>query len=218
MNELIFFIQVIFLMLATLSALRIGSSALVSLICIEAILANLFVTKQITLFGLTATASDSYVVGSIIALNLLQEFFGKKIALTTIGLSFCSMVFYTVLSYLHLLYMAAPSDYMHAHFCALLTIMPRIAIASISVYVLVQLFDRWFYGFLSKIWGNRSLVLLNIISVSICQLLDTVLFSFLGLYGIVSNIWQIILISYSIKLITLLIAAPFISLAKKVIP
>jgi uncharacterized integral membrane protein (TIGR00697 family) len=51
----------------------------------------------------------------------------------------------------------------------------------------------------------------------ISQAIDTVFFSFLGLYGIVSNISDIILASYLIKILAILLATPFVAFARKFI-
>ena len=78
--------------------LAIGNQALCSFLCVQAILANLFVIKQITLLGFTATASDMYIVGSVLTLNLLQEYYGKDEARRAIWISFSMLLFYTIVS------------------------------------------------------------------------------------------------------------------------
>ena len=78
MNELIFFAHVLISVALMLGALRFGRVVLVAAICLQEVLANLFVLKQVTLFGLEVTCSDAYAIGSIIGLNLLQEFYGKE--------------------------------------------------------------------------------------------------------------------------------------------
>lgn len=94
--------------------------------------------------------------------------------------------------------------------------MPRIVIASFSVYLFVQMLDYYLYGLLKKIYNEKHLVLRNYFSIALCQLIDTVLFSFLGLYGLVENVWHIIFISYTIKLMSIIIATPFVSLSRTV--
>lgn len=214
MNELIFLGYIGIVSISALVALRLGKEALVSLICVQWVLANLFVTKQITLLGLNATTSDALAVGATLCLNLVQEYFGKELAQKTILIGFCSTLFYTVLSFLQILYCPSLHDTAHVHFCALLTPMPRIVVASVATYLIVQQIDFYLYGFLKKRMHNRSLTLRNYISVGITQLIDTVLFSFLGLYGLVASIRDIIVISYGVKLVILVIAAPCIALSK----
>ena len=67
----------IIISLFTVLALKISKETLVAMISIYCILANLFVLKQISLFGYHPTASDAFSVGAILGLNLLQEYYGK---------------------------------------------------------------------------------------------------------------------------------------------
>ncbi len=215
-NELVFLLHTIIISITALGALRLGSQALVAFICTQCILANLFVIKQTTLFGMTATCADAYTVGSVIGLNLLQEYFGKGQAKKAIWSSFLLLLFYTVVSQLHLYYFPTMADTAHQHFQPILQFMPRIAIASLIVYFLVQQLDTWLYGVLKEKLAGKFLVVRNYASILICQLIDTVLFSFLGLYGIIDNIFQVMVISYAIKVVAILCATPFVALSKKV--
>lgn len=216
MNELIFILHTIIIAAFALGSLALGRSALVAFICIQCILANIFVTKQITLFGLTATCADAFTVGATIGLNLLQEYFGKEITKKTIWINFFLLIFYAIVSQIHLIYIPHSADRMHLHFMPLLNLMPRIVLASFSVYFISQMMDYYLYGFLKKIFRDRYIIVRNYASIAFCQLLDTILFSFLGLYGIIDNIWEVIIISYLIKLASIIIATPFVGLSRKV--
>ncbi|HSW74190.1 MAG TPA: queuosine precursor transporter [Candidatus Limnocylindria bacterium] len=215
MNELIFITHAFTVSACALLALRLGKEALIAFVCLQGILANLFVTKQITLFQLNATGSDAYTIGIVLGLNLLQEYYGKEITKKAIWISFFTLLFYSVATYIHLGYAPSPVDTMHDHFAAILNHMPRIVIASLSVYLVVQQIDAWFFGVLQKVFNNRFLTLRYCISISLCQLLDTVLFSFLGLYGLVDNLGQIIFISYTVKLAAIAISIPCVTFSKK---
>lgn len=216
MNELIFIIHTIIIALFSLGALALGQGALVAFVCACCTLANLFVVKQITLFGLTATCADAFTVGATIGLNLLQEYFGKEIAKKTIWINFFLLIFYAIVSQIHLVYIPHAADTMHLHFMPLLSLMPRIVIASFSVYLIAHMADYYLYGFLKKVLHKKYIIFRNYASIALCQLLDTVLFSFFGLYGIIDNIWEVIIISYIIKIISILIATPFIGFSRQI--
>lgn len=218
MNELIFLSHIIILVLTLLFALKLGKEALVGLICVLSVLMNLFVIKQINLFGLTVTATDALAVAVTLGLNLLQEYYGRAIAQKTIWISFFTSVVTIIMGYMHLLYMPALTDTSSEHFTAILSFMPRIVIASLFTYVVVMNFDAWLYARLKKKYDGNYLVARNYASISITQLLDTVMFSFLGLWGIVSSIGTIIAVSYTMKFITIILATPIIALAKKIVP
>lgn len=223
MNELLFFCYILIISCATTGALWIGKEALIGLICVEALLVNLFVSKTITLFGLTATASDALAIGIALSLNTLQEYYYKPLTQKAIGISFACTLFYVVITIIHLAYVPAPTDISNNHFKALLQPMPRIILASLGTYLIVQYLDCQLYGKLCTLWHNRFFIIRNYTSVALTQLLDTILFTFLGLYKLNESfssgetIVQIIIVSYGVKLIALSIGAPFLGFTKKFI-
>lgn len=217
MNELLFLFHLICISATTIIMLKMGSEALVAFLCVQAILANLFVIKQITLFGLTATASDMYIVGSVLSLNLLQEYYGKHLARKAIWVSFCLLIFYTIVSQIHIYYIPSPSDFSHNYYYSLLSYMPRLTSASIIVYLIVQHFDTYFYAILKRIFEGKHLLVRNLISITVSQAFDTILFSLLGLYGIINDIGQVMLVAFTVKMITMMLLTPSVFIIKKYI-
>lgn len=216
MNELIFLAHIIFIGITCLVTLRMGAEALVAFLCVQPIIANLFVLKQITLFGFTATAADVYIVGSVITLNLIQEYFGKPLARKAIWVSFGMLLFYTIATQFQIWYAPSPVDMAHGYFYQLLQFMPRLTVASMITYLVVQHIDSFTYGFFYAITGGKYLLLRNYGTIAISQLLDTLLFSFLGLYGILADLPQVMLVSFVIKMGVMVAASPFILLTKKI--
>src|SRR5579885_1428290 len=214
-NELIFITHSLIISIFALIALRLGKEALIGFISVTCILANLFVIKQTTLCTLTATCSDAYSIGAVLGLNLLQEYYGRDIGKKAIWISFFLLIFYGIVTQIHLAYIPSNCDLAQHSYAAILEMMPRIVIASFSVYLFVQHIDSWLYAWLKQRLGSRYLVIRNYLSIGICQWLDTALFSLLGLYGLVENIWHVIAISYAVKLIAIVLATPCIALSKK---
>lgn len=217
MNELIFVAHAVTIIVCTFIATRLGKSGLAALIALFAVLANLFVTKQITLFGLNATAADAYIVGASLTLNLLQEFFGRASARKAIWLSFFIALAYTIMTQFHLSYHASPFDTNQAHFWAILHPMPRLIIASLTAYLMAEWLNYRIFSLLKKNIPAAPFAVRSFTATAASQLIDTLLFSFLGLYGILSALGNVIMVSYSIKLITIFLATPFLSFAKKFI-
>jgi len=213
-NELIFLLQTALVGLATLGALFLGCEALVSLVCLECVLANLFVLKQTTLFGLNATCSDAFTIGATLGLNVLQEYFGRSIARKTIWINFFLLVAYALFSRIQLAYLPSVADTMQSVYAPLLLVMPRIVIASFTVYLIAQLVDYHLYGFLKRRSERFPLVVRNYASILVSQFVDTVLFTFLGLYGLIENLWQVVAISYAVKMVAIFLQTPFISLTR----
>lgn len=215
MNELLFLAHTIFISISALIALSLGRELLIAFICLQSILANLFVIKPIMLCGLTATGADAFTIGAVFGFHLLQEFYGKTITKKTIWASFLLLIFFLIAGYIHLGYLPHSSDSSHEHFCALLSVMPRIAAASLSSYLITQQIDCFIFDLLKHYFKGHYLPLRNLLCASFSQAIDTVLFSLLGLYGIIENIGQIIVVSFIIKLVALGLTTPFMMLAKQ---
>ncbi len=195
----------------------LGQSALTTLIAILSLLANIFVLKQIDFMGLNATASDAFTVGSLLGLNLLQEKYGKQAASTAIWVSFAGLVFFALMSQIHLYYLPSSVDTSQEAYQFLLSPAPRIMIASLLTFLIVDQCDVKLYGLLREKCPHISIILISAFSMSLSQLLDTILFSFLGLYGVVGAIGEIIVVSYLIKLLAIFNTIPWSFVTKRLL-
>jgi hypothetical protein len=148
------------------------------------------------------------MVGLVLGLNILQEWWGKESAQKTIYYSFGLLVTYTLFSQLHLSYTPALTDTHTVFYQGLLEHMPRLTAASLTSYVISLFCDRALYSFLRTkyIWSVSQATTLSIIA---SQSIDTFLFSFLGLYGTLANISSIILVSLTIKGLAIAIMTPY---------
>lgn len=215
MNELLFFFSAFLVVTFALLALRLGKSSLIAFIAIQGILANLFVVKQMALFGFSVTCSDVFAIGGILSLNLLQEYFGKEAAKRAVQISFLSLIFFAVMSQIHLFYVPTAADETHSAFEAIFSSTPRIIIASIAVFYIVQQMDIRLFGWLKSF--VTKLPLRIALSLLVSQFIDTVLFSFLGLYGLVESVFDIIFVSFLVKCLVIATSSVFVTFSKRVV-
>jgi len=215
MNELLFFSHVVFILFVTLVALKMGPKMLTASVCLQILLCNLFVTKEITLFGLDVTSCEAYTVGAFLSLNLLQEFFSKKDAYNALWTCLFCMAFVVITSQLHMSY--APSEFDNAHlaFEQILSRTPRIFLASITSYCLALFLDVQLFQKIKNKWPTKPFWARTLPSIFISQFIDTVVFTFLALFGVLHNIWHVIAMAYIIKVITTLSLAPMTLFVKK---
>lgn len=214
MNELLLVLNILIISAAALTALFMGKQALITFVALTMVLANLFVIKQTVLFGLNATTADALAVGSMLGLNLLQEFMGQKAAKQSVAITFFALVFYAVACKLQIWYIPSISDTTHVHFEPILSYASGLMFGSFIIYALAQIIDLMIYGTLTHIWGNRLRTLKNYIAIGLSQLADTIMFTFWLLFlGIITDPLSVIIISFSIKFLITLIATPIISLA-----
>lgn len=214
-NEFLFFIHALVCLSFTFAALRFGKEALVVWVALQGVLANLFVLKQMEWFSLTITCSDVYVIGSILALNFTQEFYGKDAAKKATFISFFAMCFFSIVSFIHVSYTPSVHDSSQLNYAAIFTVMPKMAIISLLVFFISQRFDVMFFGLLKK-WVPFSLR--SALSMTVSQALDTALFTFLALRTLVEDPVAIFSVSFIIKCIVVILMTTFLQLAKICLP
>lgn len=211
-NELIFFAHFALILISVSIATRVGKYALFTLFLIMVTFANLFVLKEITLFGLTVTAVEPYTIGAMIAIGLLQELHGKAIAKQALSSMLLFLAFMGVMSIVHIAYIPSAEDTFHPAYTTILSNSPRIFLSSIFVAVSMHALNLFL---LDKTKNYLTFSVRQPLILLFVQLLDTVLFSFVGLYGIMSNLTHICVMSYTIKMITIGLMSPAMALIKK---
>ena len=213
MNEFLFFAHILITLCFLFLSLRIGKETLRVFVSVSWLLANIFVTKQILLFGFECTASDVYVIGAMIGTSMIQEFFGKKEALSTLWTSFFILGLFIVMSLFHLAYSPSPGDSMHSAFLQILDPMPRLAAVSFLTSLFVARLDIALFAFLQRHlplpFATRSFL-----TTSSVLLLDTLLFTLFGLGNLASSPLDICIVSYSIKLCVTMTMSLFLTFAK----
>ncbi len=218
MNETMWLIMLVLNFLAIMIAYRLwGKTGLYIWIPISVMIANIQVTKTVVLFGMEATLGNIVYATSFLATDILNECYGKKAAAKAVGIGFFSLIVMTVLMNVAILFNPAPSDFVQESMSTIFGLMPRIALASLTAYLLSQLHDIWAYGFWGRIKpGIKWLWLRNNASTAVSQLIDTLLFTILAFWGVFpwSILWQIMLTTYVLKWVVAMLDTPFIYIAR----
>ncbi len=218
MNEALFFLHILIVLGFGFAALRLGPAVLTAWIVLQAIMANLFVIKQVCFLGFHVTCGDVFAIGSIFGINLLREYYPKEKAKQALWACFFAMLFFVVMAKVHLLYRPSSFDTTHSAFETILSASPRLLLASLAVFFVTQQIDLRLFTYLKRRFSSSPLTLRNGISVVMAQFLDTTLFSFLGLWGIVSHLFDIILVSFLIKLVVIALMSPLIHFSRRFLP
>lgn len=211
-NSSLFFLHTTALCLFVFWASHYGKAALTAFITLSWVLANLFVIKQIDLFGLSVVCSDGFIIAENIALLLIFKQYGQKEAYKTIFIAQIFAFFFLLMGLFQLWYIPNAYDTTQPHFIALLGRTPRIILASFIVSLISKLINLQLFRFFSTIFSYRWNVLAKTFALSLSQIADTALFAGLALYGQVHTLTDIILVSSSIKLIAIIIITPLITL------
>ena len=195
-----------------------GEKAINAWLCFVAVAMNLLVMKQITLFGLNVTATDSLAVSYMLGLNMIQEVYGTNAARQHAFLAIFVCAGFTILTVLHNFYIPNSFDCTHGAYKLILSSMPRIVIASMLSFLAIQLLDIVFFNWLREKFNGKYFSGRVTYNLIVSQTLDTLLFSYLGLYGLVPNLWHIIWLSLGIKMIVIVFSVPFAQMVKRIFP
>ncbi|ABV34551.1 MULTISPECIES: queuosine precursor transporter [Pseudothermotoga] len=218
-NEIIWFAEIAIVLGSSILAFRIfGKYGLYTVVVTTTIVCNLQVVKLVELFGLTATLGNVVYGASFFATDLLSELYGKKEAQKAVWLGFTSLLLTTIWMQISLWYRASAADLADPHLKSIFTLMPRIAIGSLSAYLVSQHHDVWAYHMWKKLTKNRHLWLRNNLSTMVSQAIDTLVFciiAFLGIYN-AKTFTSIVFTTYVLKWLVAVCDTPFIYLAVRI--
>ena len=179
------------------------------------VLANIFVTKQMKLFGLDATGGNIVYASVFLATDLLSEHYSKKDAKDAVKIGFLASLIYLVTTQFITRYIPSQYDSVNDGMAKIFAFAPRIILASMVAYLASQFHDIWAYHFIRSKTGQKLLWLRNNGSTWMSQLIDSVIFSLIAFVGTfpMSVVLQIILSTYILKIIVAFLDTPFIYLS-----
>ena len=230
-NELVFFLQTIVGLMTVLLAYRMGKTWLFVLIAINYVLANIFVTKTITLFGFEATGGNVLYGAIFLTTDILSEYYGKAAARKGVYIGLGATLFYLLMSQFMLAYKASPSDWGPAEGMeSIFSFAPSIVLASVIAYLISQLHDVWAFHFWKDKMKGKQLWMRNNFSTVTSQLIDSLTFSILAFSVFprlfmdpesvlpMNVVWQIVFTTYILKLMVAVIDTPFIYFSQRIKP
>ncbi len=185
---------------------------------VSIIIANIQVTKNVSLFGLEATLGNIVYASSFLVTDILNECFTKKDSRKVIGIGFFSLIVLSIMMQIALLFEPASSDLVQDSMVTIFSFMPRLTIASLIAYFISNHHDIFAYDYWKKKFPSIKMIWLrNNASTFVSQLIDSVIFTFIAFYGVyeTSVLYQIVLSTYLLKGLVALLDTPFLYLAKK---
>ena len=224
LNEILLIGSIIVIYGMTLVLYRIfGKQGLYTFTIIATIGANIEVLIVINAFGMEMTLGNVLFASTFLVTDIISEIYGKKEAKTAVHIGIATSILFVVLSQWWLLYTPAKSDFAMPAMKTIFSNTPRLMIASMLVYAIVQEFDVWAYhkwwDWTEKKFGSRYkfLWLRNNGSTLISQFLNNLLFNLAAFWGIhsVKTIINIVISSYVIFIATSLLDTPFVYLARR---
>ena len=195
---------------------KYGKYGLYIWMCVSVIICNIQTIKMTEILGLTISLGNISYGAIFLCTDILSEKYGIKATKTGINLSLITMIVFTILMQLFLLYDPSLIDNSQKSLIALFSYMPRITIASLLAYYISQLVDAKLYQIVKKKYNK--IWLSNNISTIISQTIDTLIFVLISFIGVVSvpNILELILTMIIFKFIIAILDTPFMLLITKI--
>lgn len=217
MNEILFFGCLIAAFTAVVMAHRIfGVEGLIAWVALATVLANIFVTKQVRLFGLDATLGNILFASTYLCMDILTEVAGIKTARKAVHIGLCSALVFVVASQAALWFVPNELDTVSTAMGSLLTFSARTALASISCFYLANLADIHLFEKLKQKYPD-ALWLRNNVSTIVCNCAENFLFITAAFLGICSlkECLMIAAATSAIEIIVALCDTPFLYWARR---
>ena len=215
-NDLLYIAFTVAALAFTLTAFKLGQSWLFAFVAACVTLMNIFVLKQIDLFGLSVTGGNVLYSSVFLATDLLSEHYGKRAARRAVHIGFFVSVFFVAASQFMLRFEPNAHDFAQGSFATIFDLTPRIVAASMIAYLASQHLDIVLFEAIRRATRGRYLWLRNNGSTFVSQAVDSMVFNVIAFYGIFETgvLLEVILFTYLVKLIVAVLDTPFIYLSK----
>lgn len=223
-NELLFIGFALILFSLNLVAFRYHKMYLFILIAVYSLLMNIFVTKQFMLFGLAVTGGNALYGAIFLCTDLLSEHYGKKSAREAVWVGFMVSGVFVLSTQILLNFIPNEFDYVQSALVTIFGLTPRILLGSFLAFLVAQHLDVNLYHWIkTKFSDKKWLFLRNNGSTMVSQLVDTLIFtavgltsfSFLPFDGIIPTeiFWEVFATTYIIKVGVAALDTPFLYLS-----
>lgn len=217
-NEILWILTMIINFMLILVAFKLfGKSGLIAWVVLSVVIANVQVLKTVEMFGFITTTGNILYATSFLATDIMNEIYGRKEAVKAVYIGFFALFSTTVIMQLTLIIAPHASDWAQPALQAIFGIMPRIALASATAYLLSQRFDVGAYDFWKKRFPEFKYIWIrNNGSTMISQLIDTTVFTFIAFWGVFPPevFIDIYITTYVLKFIVAVSDTPFVYIAR----
>ncbi|HMM06151.1 MAG TPA: queuosine precursor transporter [Clostridiales bacterium] len=223
-NELLLLISVLLIYGSVILFYRLfGNAGLYCLNAVVTITANIEVLLLVVAFGLEQTLGNVLFASTFLITDILSETAGKKAARRGVYIGIAASLFFLVISQTWMWYQPSVNSALSPALQEVFSHTPRMVLAGISVYIVVQLLDVQLYHViwsLTERFSNSKkgfLWLRNNVATLISQLMNSILFNLAAFWGTydLQTLISIISSTYLIYIFTTLLDTPFVYLARK---
>ena len=191
----------------------LGKEFLYASICANLILIGTAGPKLIAIFGFTTNAGNVFYAAVFFATYLLIEHHDQKPGVRAIWIGSSAAVLFLIMTQLTLNFGSAPEGQAVSEaFKSIFRVTPRVALASISAYIIAQYLNVRLYHIWKQQTEKAFLWLRAGLTVVIAQMVDSIIFFMVAFLGVVSSeaVIQSLTTGYIIKVAVGFISIPLL--------
>lgn len=221
-NEILLVITLIAEYTGVLFAFRyFGRKGLFVWVAIATVLANIEVMILVEAFGIEMTLGNILFASTFLATDILSENFGKRQAVQAVAIGITTSAVFVLISSSWLFYVPSANDVNSPVIHELFTKTPRVVLASVIVYAIVQCLDVYLYHLIweispRKLRGKSGLWIRNNGATIISQIVNAILYNVLAFWGVypIKTLVSLIVSNILIYIVTSLADTPFLYMAR----
>jgi uncharacterized integral membrane protein (TIGR00697 family) len=217
MNELLFVSLILLAFAAVLFASRWGHHGLVAAAIFFTLTANVYFVKITEVFGLVASIAAPLYAGIFVATKVVAERFGPREAYRTALLGYLGLVVMVLAGFIVTSAKPAVDIETSQALDRVFRFVPRIVLGAFAAYALSQPLNVMLFSLIGKLTHGKHLWLRNVVSTTIAQGIDTVVFVGIGFYGRMDSIWEFVLVYWLLKVLIAALDTPVVYYALKII-
>lgn len=219
MNNILLFVSIIGVFSIMLVVKKLlGKEGLIGWIGIASILANIMIIKSVNLLGIGATLGNVLFASNFLATDMLTENYGYKEAKKGVKFGIISVIIFLLVTQVALMYIPNADDVAQESFKLLFGLVPRITLASVSLFALSNFVDIKLYEYLRKKSDGKKMWLRNNLCTIISNGTENFLFYLIAFGGTMplSVITSIAISATIIEIIIALCDTPFLYISKRI--
>lgn len=194
-----------------------GATGLTAWMALAVVLANIIVTKQVTLFGLDTTLGSILFASTFLATDIISEVYGKDASKKAVNIALVSSLVLIAVTQYALQYTPNSLDYADAGMRILFPLSIRVSAASVVMSYISNMADVYLFELLKKKVPGKLWVRNNVATI-LCNCTENFFFITLAFIGTYS-FGDCMIIALSTTLFEVLIAicdTPFAYIGRKV--
>jgi hypothetical protein len=176
--------------------------------------------KIIAVGSLAATATVFVYALTFLITDIVSDVYGKKAADKLVIYGFVSVLLAVGIYQFAIYAPPAPFFKNQSAYESVFGVTWRILVGALVAYLISQFLDIRIFHYIRAKTEGKHLWLRNIASTLFSQFIDTVIFATVAFYGVIDDLFSVILGQYLIKLVIALLDTPFayigISIARRI--